>query len=193
LTNEQSRAKGSEKPPDKIPNGNIPISQNTIAHPGVFLLAFASGLFSAMHAITWHFEFPSTTEKVLWQTATVIAAVSPVLGLVTIPLAQLHISGGDSQLFAWNCLHLMRQYSWHVSEKGPVHNAYKRLENTLAMPETAGPVDRQRRYDNIFDEDDHEEALDLMRELNKFLMEEDNFPHLRAVPQDLEDHEKFKK
>jgi hypothetical protein len=37
--------------PERIPNDNIPISRNTIAHPGVFLLAFASALFDAMHAI----------------------------------------------------------------------------------------------------------------------------------------------
>jgi hypothetical protein len=49
----------------RIPNDNIPISDNSVAYPGVFLLAFTSGLFGAMHAIAWHFEFPSTMEKIL--------------------------------------------------------------------------------------------------------------------------------
>jgi hypothetical protein len=51
--------------PERIPNDDIPVSRNTIAYPGVFLLAFASALFGAMYAIAWHLEFPTATEMIL--------------------------------------------------------------------------------------------------------------------------------
>jgi hypothetical protein len=38
-----------------------------------------------MYAIAWHFKFHIAAEKILWQTATVVAAGTLVLGLATIP------------------------------------------------------------------------------------------------------------
>jgi len=115
-----------------------------------------------MHAIAWHFEFPSTLERILWQTATVVAAGSPVLGLVTIPLAQLTISAGDSQLFMRNCLRLMREYSWHVSMKDPVNKAYEELEKIFAMPDDTDP-EAKRPYDSIFGDGDRVRVLPLIQ------------------------------
>lgn len=140
-TDEESPEQSLEQTPERIPNDNIPVSQNHVAHPGVFFLAFASGLFGAMHAIAWNFEFPSTVERTLWQMATVVAAGSPVVGLITIPFAQLTVSAGDPQLFMRNCLRLMREFSWHTPDKGQADNcqvnkrqvnrAYEELEKIL--------------------------------------------------------------
>jgi len=180
-----------EKPPERIPNDNIPISDNGVAHPGVFLLAFSSGLFGAMHAIAWHFEFPSTVEKILWQTATVVAATSPVVGLVAIPFAQLIGSAGDSQLFMRNCLRLMREFSWHVSDKAAADNAYKKLENILVIRDTAGQ-EAQQPYASIFSsEQDLGQPLRLGGKLLKFLDMADEFAPLQTQPMDLHSDKEF--
>lgn len=184
-------AMASDEVPERIPNDNIPISQSTVAHPSVFLLAFASGLFGAMHAIAWHFEFPSTVERILWQTATIVAAGSPVFGLVTIPLAQLTISAGDSQLFMRNCLRLMREYSWHVSMKDPVTKAYEELEKIFALPDATKP-EAKRPYDSIFGDGNRARALPLIHELHKFLKMEDDFAQIGTPPLDLQSDKEFK-
>jgi hypothetical protein len=175
----------------RIPNDNIPTSDNNVAHPGVFLLAFASGLFGAMHAIAWHFEFPSTVEKILWQTATVVAAASPVVGLVAIPFAQWTVSAGDSQLFMHNCLRLMREFSWHVSDKASVNDAYNELEDILTIRDTAGK-EAQRRYASIFTREyGLEQPVRLGGELLKFLTMTDDFAPLKTQPLDLHRDKEF--
>jgi hypothetical protein len=166
----------------RIPNDNIPISDNSVAHPGVFFLAFASGLFGAVHAIAWHFEFPSTVEKILWQTATVVAAASPVTGLVAIPFAQWTVSAGDSQLFMRNCLRLMREFSWDVSEKASIDRAYEKLEDIFAIRGTTGPEARQS-YASIFaPEQELGGPSRLGRELLGFLKMPNSFAHLDTQP-----------
>ncbi|KAK3939989.1 hypothetical protein QBC46DRAFT_386386, partial [Diplogelasinospora grovesii] len=167
----------------RIPNDNIPVSDSRVAHPGVFLLAFASGLFGAMHAIAWHFEFPSTVEKILWQTATVVSAGSPLVGLVIIPFAQLTVSAGDAQLFMRKCLRLMREFSWHVSDKRPVDRAYGELENILALRDATGP-EAQRPYADIFGPEQNQ-ASDLGRELLHFLQQptDQDVARLNAQPE----------
>lgn len=112
----------------RIPNDNIPIVRNSSVHPGVFLLALVSGLFGALHAIAWHFEFPTAVERILWQTATVVAAGIPMAGLITIPLAQLTVSSGDPRVFMADCLRLLREFSWHSPDNQEVDRVYNRLE-----------------------------------------------------------------
>lgn len=117
---------------DRIPNDNIPIVRNSAAHPGIFLLAVASGLFGALHAVAWNFAFPTDIERIFWHTATVIAAVSPLVGLVTIPLAQLTVSSGDPRVFMANCLRLLREFSWQPFDKDiaeTAEEAYQKLED----------------------------------------------------------------
>ena len=113
---------------DRIPNDNIPIVRNSLAHPGIFLLAVASGLFGALHAIAWNFDFPTAIERIFWHTATVIAAASPLVGLITIPFAQLTVSSGDPRVFMANCLRLLREFSWQPFDKDLAEAAYQKLE-----------------------------------------------------------------
>ncbi|KUI73049.1 hypothetical protein VM1G_08193 [Cytospora mali] len=165
-TAHRNTGKGMLSPgaPERIPNDSIPISESRIAHPGVFLLAFASGLFGAMHAIAWGFEFPSNAERMLWQAATTIAGVSPVIGLITIPIAQWTVSTGDPQLFARKCLKLMKEYSrcWYIHDKYPSTLAQKKLKNSFADP------DIPQSYIDIFsmNEDGGQLVQDLLEFLN---------------------------
>lgn len=114
---------------DRIPNDNIPIVRNSSVHPGILLLAVASGLFGALHAIAWNFDFPTAIERIFWHTATVIAAVSPLVGLITIPFAQLTVSSGDPRVFMADCLRLLREFSWQPFDKDIAEAAYQKLED----------------------------------------------------------------
>lgn len=150
--------------PDRIPNDNFPIFDGRITHPGVFLLALASGLFGALHAIAWNSEFPSHVEKILWQTATVVAAGSPVLGLLTVPFAQWTISAGDSESFRINCVALMREYFYQLEttqDKDPILRAMSKLEGATANPQA------RQSYAGIFSVEDG--RSELMSNLREFL------------------------
>lgn len=128
LTNKRTDTANINKV-DRIPNDNIPIVRNSSAHPGILLLAVASGLFGALHAIAWNFDFPTAIERIFWHTATVIAAVSPLVGLITIPFAQLTVSSGDPRVFMANCLRLLREYSWQPLDKDIAEATYQKLED----------------------------------------------------------------
>ncbi|KAK7949239.1 uncharacterized protein PG986_010125 [Apiospora aurea] len=134
---------------DRIPNDNIPISQNQWAHPGIFLLALTSALFGAMHAIAWNFEFPSAREKTLWHVATIVSAAGPVAGLLLIPVAQLTVSSGDPHVFLGHCLRLVREASWHADDNDAVQEVYKRLES-IYLKTDPGCEDAQVPYKEIF-------------------------------------------
>lgn len=140
----------------RIPNDNIPMyKSNTDIHPAVYVLALASGLFGAIHAIAWNFEFPTEAEKLLWKIATSISAASPVVGLLTIPFAQSTKSSGDHELFALNCLRLMQEYSWHALPNiSQVSKAIKELEDAIA-------TDASKKYSNIFGEMGPNTLIDL--------------------------------
>ncbi|KAK8078269.1 hypothetical protein PG996_004439 [Apiospora saccharicola] len=134
---------------ERIPNDNIPISQNQWAHPGIFLLALTSALFEALHAIAWNFEFPTLVEKILWHIATIASAASPVAGLLLIPVAQLTISSGDAHAFLGNCLRLVRESSWHLHDKEAAQRVYKRLEAAYLQRDTNND-NAQVYYKDIF-------------------------------------------
>jgi hypothetical protein len=151
---------------DRIPNDNIPIVRNSSVHPGVFLLALSSGLFGAMHAIAWKFEFPTRVERILWRTATVIAAVSPMVGLITIPFAQLTVSSGNPQDFMADCLRLLREFSWHTPDKDVVDRAYNELEQIYIMDKTDDGA--KRFYKSIFSETENQPPQ-LGKQLLKFI------------------------
>lgn len=114
----------------RIPNDSItPYKGSNEAHPAVYLLALASGLFSAIHAIAWDFEFPTRVEKLLWHVATAVSAASPVVGLLGIPLAQLMASAGDPAIFMEGCLRLLKEFHWHCAAEHPVKEAIAELES----------------------------------------------------------------
>lgn len=157
---------------DRIPNDNIPIVQNSSAHPGILLLALVSGLFGALHAIAWKFDFPTAVERIFWWTATVIAAGSPVIGLITIPLAQLTASSGDPRAFMANCLQLLREFSWQTSDKEIVKKAYEQLEK-IYMCETNDKTNDENPNPETFYKDIffglENRSSDFSRNLLKFL------------------------
>ncbi|KAK2606239.1 hypothetical protein QQS21_003287 [Conoideocrella luteorostrata] len=135
ILNQHSRPgkTGGPSYPKRIPNDNIPIYEGSNdVHPAVYLLALASGLFGAIHAIAWYFEFPTDVEKLLWQIATGISAASPVVGLLAIPLAQLTKSAGTHELFMGNCLRLMQEYYWQFRNNTSVRHAINELEYAFA-------------------------------------------------------------
>ena len=134
---------------DRIKNDNVPVVRDSSVHPAIFLLAFASGLFGAIHAIAWNFEFPTAGEKLYWRIATVVAAVSPVVGLITIPFAQVTVSSGDPQGFMADCLRLLREYSWHTHDKHEVDRVYDRLEQIYKNSKTDDD-DVKTFYKDIF-------------------------------------------
>ncbi|KAK7978391.1 hypothetical protein PG988_005881 [Apiospora saccharicola] len=137
---------------ERIPNDNIPISQNQWAHPGIFLLALTSALFGALHAIAWNFEFPTLEEKIVWHIATIALAASPVAGLLLIPVAQLTVSSGDAHAFLGNCLRLVRESSWHLNkrnDKEAAQRVYKRLEAVYLERDTNAD-NAQVSYKDIF-------------------------------------------
>ncbi|TQW11586.1 WD40 repeat 2 [Cordyceps javanica] len=122
----------SEQYAPRIPNDSIPFNEsNHIVHPVVYLLAGSSALFGLIHAIAWSFEFPTPQEKLLWRIATGISAVSPVLGLLAIPIVQLTRSAGDPELFVGKCLRLLQQYRWHHPGQYHVSESIANLEEVL--------------------------------------------------------------
>ena len=133
----------------RIKNDNIPIMRNSSVHPAIFLLALASGLFGAIHAIAWNFEFPTAGEKLCWRIATGVAAGSPVVGLITIPFAQWTVSAGDPQGFMVDCLRLLREYSWHTRDKDEVDRIYDELEQIYINTKTDNN-DVKKLYKDIF-------------------------------------------
>lgn len=128
----------------RIPNDNIPVYMgNNDVHPVVYLLALSSGLFGAIHAIAWHFEFPTEVERLLWQMATCISAASPVVGLIAVPISQFTKANGDPDLFAGNCLRVIQEYSWHTPNTPWVRTAIEDLEDAIAKAQP-------KRYSDIF-------------------------------------------
>ncbi|UKZ79034.1 hypothetical protein TrVFT333_006785 [Trichoderma virens FT-333] len=168
----------------RIPNDNIPIYKGSNeVHPAVYLLALASGLFGAIHAIAWQFEFPTEEEKLLWQICTCISAASPVVGLLVIPFAQFTKASGDPELFAGNCLRLMQEYSWHTSNMSHASNSIKELEGAIANG-------KSKKYSEIFPLGETGENT-LILGLQDFLDLKGNFKDLRTDPFELHDDKPF--
>ncbi|KAM0667403.1 hypothetical protein ACQRIU_003268 [Beauveria bassiana] len=125
---------GFDWSPPRIPNDNMPLVKgDKVAHPALYLLALASGLFSALNAIAWNFQFPTRNEKLLWHIATAVSAASPIMFLLAIPLTQLTTSAGDPVVFVENCLRLLKDFSWYYSaaDEPAVQQAILSLERIL--------------------------------------------------------------
>lgn len=181
---------------ERIPNDNVPTSSSSMVHPAMPLLALASGLFGAMHAIAWNFEFPTAIEKILWRTATAVAAGSPVIGLIVVPFAQSTIPSGDPQRFMEDCLRLLREFSWHASDNdisaAKVDQAYIRLEK-IYIDNWKGDIGVPRQeelYLDIFS-DPGAQSPQLGRAMLKFL-KGDGKPTKGVLPDMHDDfHEDF--
>lgn len=159
----------------RIPNDNIPINKgDNDVHPAVYLLALSSGLFGAIHAIAWHFEFPTEAERLLWQIATCISAGSPVVGLIAIPFTQFTKAAGDPELFAGNCLRVMQEYSWHTSNICWVRNAIEELKTALIE-------DKSKKYSEIF----REPRGSTLSDLRDFMDRKGRFTDLEPEPFEL--------
>ncbi|KAK8143876.1 hypothetical protein G3M48_006625 [Beauveria asiatica] len=126
------KSKLSREKDVRIPNDSIPFDNgNHAVHPVVYFLALASALFGVIHAIAWYFEFPTEEEKLLWRIATGISAVSPILGLLAIPMTQITKPAGEPELFLGKCLRLLREYRWQCSKKYPINEVIRNLEHGL--------------------------------------------------------------
>jgi hypothetical protein len=124
------------KPFNRVKNDNIPMGTSQIAHVAIPVLAVMSAAFGCFHLIAWDFEFPTDVEKILWRIATVLSIIFPVIGLATIPLAQIAVRAGNPRDFMRNCLHLLRELSWNFPEAGHYLQATRELENIYCDAET---------------------------------------------------------
>ena len=124
-----SKIKNDSQPIDRIPNDNIPRAGLHGTHYGLYVLTVLTAGFGSIHAIAWNFEFPTLTEQVLWRASTIISTAAPPAALLTIPLSQITRPWGDCHEFICTCLHVMREYSWHSFDTGPVQSAMRTLRD----------------------------------------------------------------
>ncbi|KAI0554317.1 hypothetical protein F4679DRAFT_527921 [Xylaria curta] len=111
------------EPLERIPNDNIPKTKHFETHYALYVLTALTAAFGSIHAIAWHFEFPTSTEQTLWRVATLISTAVPPLALLAIPLSQVLELWGDPGSFRDACLDVMREYSWHASDNRRVKEA----------------------------------------------------------------------
>jgi len=133
----------------RIKNDNIPFGTSQMTHVVIPVLAVMSAAFGCLHLIAWNFEFPTEVEKLLWRIATVLSIAVPVIGLATIPLAQIVVQAGNSRDFMRDCLYVLRELSWYSPDKSQVLHARQELEDIYSNPDTKCD-DAQQLYRNIF-------------------------------------------
>ena len=69
------------------------------AHVAIPVLAVMSATFGCLHVIAWNFEFPINVEKLLRRIAAVLSITIPMVGLATIPLAQIIVQADSPRDF----------------------------------------------------------------------------------------------
>jgi hypothetical protein len=124
-----SKIKEDDQSLDRIHNDNIPKVAPQTTHYALYLLTVLTAGFGSIHAIAWNFEFPTSAERTLWRVATLVSTAVPPFALLAIPLSQILRPWGDSRDFMRTCLCVLREYSWHVTDKEPVWDAMKKLED----------------------------------------------------------------
>ncbi|KUL81974.1 hypothetical protein ZTR_10712 [Talaromyces verruculosus] len=152
-----SKTKEDGQPLDRIHNDNIPKVAPQTTHYALYLLTVLTAGFGSIHAIAWNFEFPTSAERTLWRIATLVSATVPPLALVAIPLSQILRPWGDSRDFMRTCLCVLREYSWHVTDKEPVRDATKKLEDIYDQIEND-----TTHYQEIFGDNLGQQLLDFM-------------------------------
>ncbi|PVI00805.1 hypothetical protein DM02DRAFT_671697, partial [Periconia macrospinosa] len=144
----------------RIKNDNIPLSTSHMTHVAIPILAVISAAFGCLHLIAWNFEFPTEVEKLLWHIGIVLSITAPVIGLVTIPLAQIVIQDGNPRDFMRDCLYVLRELSWYSPDRSQMLDARERLENIFNNPDTRCD-DAQQLYRNIFENSVTSPTLDV--------------------------------
>ncbi|TRX91258.1 hypothetical protein FHL15_007863 [Xylaria flabelliformis] len=122
------------QPLERVPNDNIPKIKPSETHYALYVLTALTAAFGSIHAIAWNFEFPTSTERLLWRIATLISTAVPPLALLAIPLAQILRPWGDIGDFRQACLDVMREYSWHASQNQSVQKGMKTLTKLCDNP-----------------------------------------------------------
>lgn len=156
LTNEKDDIENNVV--DRITNDNIPISASQTVHMAIPILALMSAGFGCLHLVAWNFKFPTDVEKLLWRIAIVLSITVPVVGLVSIPLSQVTVQWGNPRDFMRACLHVLREMSWHSSDKAGVVEARTELEgiyNRIEMKDD----NARRSYQDIFKDEGDESTL----------------------------------
>ncbi|KAI0418917.1 hypothetical protein F5X98DRAFT_96117 [Xylaria grammica] len=161
----------------RIPNDNIPKSNPQEAHYALYVLTVLTAAFGSIHAVAWNFEFPTSVEQTLWRISTLISTALPPVTLLTIPLAQILRSWGDSASFRYTCLDIMREYSWDVADNRPVQDAMKILKRICDDPEGV----KHEHYREIFG--DHIVSEDFLGERLLAYIEQ-NQELRRSLPRD---------
>jgi hypothetical protein len=67
-------------------------------------------VFGAVHALAWNFAFPTYVELTLWRVSTAVAMAAPPLGLLALPLVQLHRRWGNPDVFTRSLVRILQQY-----------------------------------------------------------------------------------
>ncbi|KAI0183013.1 hypothetical protein EV127DRAFT_377704 [Xylaria flabelliformis] len=128
------------RPLEQVPNDNIPQTKQSETHYALYVLTALTAAFGSIHAIAWNFEFPTSTEQILWRIATLISTFVPPLALLAIPLAQILRPWGDISDFRHACLDIMREYSWYASQNQSFQKAMKILTKLCNNPTTSQHV-----------------------------------------------------
>ncbi|KAM3557206.1 hypothetical protein MY1884_004654 [Beauveria asiatica] len=168
---------GFEWSPPRIPNDNVPLVEgNKETHPALYLLALASGLFSALNAVAWNFQFPTEIEKLLWPLATAVSAASPIMFLLAISLTQLTTSAGSP-------------FNNKLAVQEAVQEAIASLQDTLDNV-VLGQDSQPKAYTDIFQVQSgkyglHNQVRDFLR-LSKGM-----YLHLDAKSFDLHNNDEF--
>ncbi|PYH40044.1 uncharacterized protein BP01DRAFT_412161 [Aspergillus saccharolyticus JOP 1030-1] len=129
---------------DRIENDNIPKGTSQITHGSIPVLAMLSAAFGSLHLIAWNFEFPTNIEQLLWRITTIASVAVPVMGLITIPLAQITIPAGDPREFMRDCLRLLRELSWDQPDRQDIRQARADLEKIYIEPDFETDAARMR-------------------------------------------------
>ncbi|TQW02731.1 hypothetical protein IF2G_09613 [Cordyceps javanica] len=174
----------SKSDPPRIPNDSLPADKSTnIVHPVVYPLAGVSAIFGLIHAIAWPFEFPTTEEKLLWRTATIVSAVCPIFALLSIPIAQSTESAGKPELFIIQSLRLLQEYRWHYPRNYPVNEAIEALQIIFRgiVQDGEDGAWRLLHYSLIFAVDSADAGL-FLRDVEDFLLLSGRYQNLYSTP-----------
>ncbi|KAI1114193.1 hypothetical protein F5Y14DRAFT_415710 [Nemania sp. NC0429] len=149
LTN--SEAKGDRLLPERIPNDNIPRSNEHETHYALYVLTALTAGFGSLHAVAWNFEFPTFTEQLLWKIATLVSTVVPPAVLLVIPLSRITLPWGNTNEFLNHLLSVMREYSWYVANNRQAQHAIK------ALKEACRDMEIHSHFHDILEDGDNTE------------------------------------
>jgi hypothetical protein len=148
----------------RIPNDYLPRGRPQRIHPLLYLLTVITVSFGGIHLIAWNFEFPTLAEKFAWRSVALASVCLPPIALLVIPVSQLvhvRLVGNDTRGFIRACMYAIKEYSWEVSNNGPLKDSYKRLEKVYNGVDDNSP----EYYGDIFNWNDPEITKEGLRDL----------------------------